>query len=191
MANKIKTNVAYGRYPALINLANDPIIAQRAPNQVHDLYEVGQEWINELTNNVYVLTSYVAGLPIWTLLGAGAVPGGFVFVPNNTAIVALNPNTINYLTAAAAVTATLPAIAAVGSQIWIIDSNAAVDGNGIIIAQRAGQTMYYAGVQTVVGVGHGLTAIHDRQILLAIELICTVANTTWAAVSTNAAFINY
>ena len=152
MPSKIKTNVAYGRYPALINLANDPMIAQRDPNTTSDKYEIGQEWINTATDSVWILTSYYAGLPIWTEIDNNNVNLGITWHTDGTlGLIQLAVNSGYTLTNAGAINLILPVLAVVGSQIYINDTNAAAPGAGFTINQNAGQRIFYAGVGSTAG----------------------------------------
>ena len=180
MPNKIKTNVAYGRYPALINLANEPIVAQRDPNTTSDKYELGQEWINSATDSVWILTSYTAGLPIWTEIDNNNVNLGITWHTNaGLGLIQLAVNAGYTLTNPGAVNTILPVLAVVGSQIFIHDNNAAAANAGFNITQNAGQHILYAGGASVVGIAGGLHAVNNLQQSLSIHLICTTVNTTW------------
>jgi len=71
MSLKTRPQRAYGLTAPTIFVANPPIIANRDPN-ANDKYDLGQEWINTLTNAVFTLTSFVAGVPTWTDITGGA-----------------------------------------------------------------------------------------------------------------------
>ena len=73
------------------------------------------------------------------------------------------------------VTVTLPDTAAVGSILRI----AGMDGNWVI-AQNAGETIYFGLQNTTTGTGGSLTATDNRD---CVELVCTVANTDWVVIS--------
>lgn len=185
MPSKIKTNIAYGRYPALINLANEPIVAQRDPNTTSDKYEIGQEWINSATDSVWILTSYTAGLPIWTEIDNNNVNLGITWHTNTgLGLIQLAVNAGYTLTNPGAVNTILPVLAVVGSQIFIHDNNAAAANAGFNITQNAGQQIFYAGAPSTVGAG-GLHALNNRQESLTLHMICTTANTTWTVFTTN------
>lgn len=77
---------------------------------------------------------------------------------------------------AAAVTFTLPTTAAFGDRIALIGKGA----GGWIITQGAGQSMIMGAAQTTLGAG-GSFASNNRND--AVNLICTVANTTFAVTS--------
>src|SRR5271157_3607511 len=117
MPSKIKTRVAYGRYPALINLANDPIIAHRAPNN-NDKWDKGQLWDFEDTNQVWMLTSYNAGQPVWTELD-NTILGITWLNYGGVGPLTLAVNTGYTFNNAAAITVTLPVNTLLGSQIYL------------------------------------------------------------------------
>lgn len=73
---------------------------------------------------------------------------------------------------AALVTITLPAVAAFGTAFSIIGSGA----GGWKIAQLAGQNVQVGNVSSTVGVGGSVASANQFD---SIDLICTVANTTW------------
>ena len=184
MPSRIKTRVAYGRYPALINLANDPIVAQRAPRST-DLYDVGQEWIDETTNTVWTLTSYSGGLPVWTPVNNSGFLG-LAYATDATGAVALATNTIYYLTNAGLNNDTLPAGALVGAQIWLIDNNAGAAGAGIVVHANAGATIKRADqTSTAGGTMTYLNAAPVANLSITVALMCTVAGTEWTVISDN------
>jgi hypothetical protein len=76
---------------------------------------------------------------------------------------------------AAGVTVTLPDTAAVGSIVRIVG----MDGNWVL-AQNAGETVYYGTSNTTTGAGGSLTATDNRD---CVELVCTVANVDWVVIS--------
>ena len=184
MPSRIKTRVAYGRYPALINLANDPIIAQRAPKST-DTYDVGQEWIDETTNTVWTLTSYASGNPVWTPVNNSGFLG-LAYATDATGTVALATNTIYYLTNAAMNNDTLPAGATRGSQIWLIDNNAGAAGAGITIHANAGAKIKRADqASTAGGTMTYLNAGALANLSITVALMCTVTGTEWTVISDN------
>jgi len=75
----------------------------------------------------------------------------------------------------AGVTVTLPDTAAVGSILRI----AGMDGNWVL-AQNAGETIYFGTSATTTGAGGSLTATDNRD---CIELVCTVADQDWVVTS--------
>ena len=186
MPSKIKTRVAYGRYPALINLANDPVIAQRPPNN-NDKYDVGQVWDDETTNTVWFLTSYAAGNPVWTAVNNNGY-SGLAYATDATGTVATAFNTIYYLTNAGPNNDTLPAGAAVGTQVWLIDNNAAATGAGIIVHANGGATITDANnqVSTAGGTMSFLNAgVGATPLSIVVQLMCTAAGTEWTVIGSN------
>ncbi len=180
MPSKIIPRQAYGRYPALINLANDPIIAHRAPN-AHDKWEKGQLWDDEDTNQVWMLTSYAAGVPVWTELDnnyLGIMWTNYVGAGPLTLAV----NTGYTFTNASPVTVTLPVGPVIGSQIYLNDSNAAAAGAGLIVNAGAGQTIVYGAGAT--GVGGHADMLNLLQQTDSMWLIYTAAN-TWTIFTAN------
>ena len=73
---------------------------------------------------------------------------------------------------AALVTATLPAVSAIGDFVWIVGKGA----GGWQIAQNAGQTIHFGNQNTTVGPGGHLDSANQYD---AIQLLCTAANTDW------------
>lgn len=65
MATKRRIEFVYGLGDNLIQLPPAPIDAQRDPT-VFDQGQIGQLWVNRLTNTVWALTSIVAGSSTWT-----------------------------------------------------------------------------------------------------------------------------
>jgi trimeric autotransporter adhesin len=77
-------NVAYGLSQALIAVANQPIIAQRAPT-TSDRAALGTLWIDEPANAPYILTSIVDNVATWVSAnGSGAITS--VVTDSGTAI---------------------------------------------------------------------------------------------------------
>lgn len=77
---------------------------------------------------------------------------------------------------AALVTLTLPATAAVGSEIDIIGKGA----GGWLIAQNAGQSIVLGSSTTTVGVGGSLASTNAKD---SFYMVCTTANTQWTVAS--------
>lgn len=65
MATKRRIEFVYGLGDNLIQLPPAPIDAERDPT-VFDQGQIGQLWVNRLTNTVWALTSIVAGSSTWT-----------------------------------------------------------------------------------------------------------------------------
>lgn len=56
------------------NFAFAPVISNRAPIAQDIGYHLGQEWIDEVANNVYVLAGFSGGLAVWNLMGTSTGP---------------------------------------------------------------------------------------------------------------------
>lgn len=56
---------SYTRNQPELRIPQPPIVAKRSPGN-NDRYAISQEWINTLTNAVFILTSYVGGIPTWS-----------------------------------------------------------------------------------------------------------------------------
>lgn len=97
----------------------------------------------------------------------------YAFVDQTSSSVTMAVNTI-YLTdnGASLVTYTLPTTSAQGSFIQILGSSAGL----WTIAQASGQSIHFGTSVTTTGVGGSLAATNQYD---NIQLICTVANTTW------------
>jgi len=170
--------VAYGKSQALIDIFNPPIVAQRAPN-VNDKGPIGQLWDDTSTNSVYMLTSYAAGVPVWSRLDNAGVTGiTWVSTAANPVAAAINSGYI--LTAPGAININLPAIAPIGSEIYIETTqlwNGAA-GETITITAAAGDTIVYGAATT----GAGGTATWQQNapgVYLTVHLICVVADSMW------------
>lgn len=72
-----RRNVAYGFSQPLINEAPVPVVALRDPATTDIGYQLGTEWINKLTNNIWFLASVVANSATWVQLTAGGGSGVF------------------------------------------------------------------------------------------------------------------
>lgn len=71
--------LCYG--PGVPNLQTAPptIVSQRNPASSDVDFPIGQQWVNESNNTVWVLSSKAAGVAVWTATGSGAV-GGIVTI---------------------------------------------------------------------------------------------------------------
>ena len=85
-------------------------------------------------------------------------------------------NNAYILNNAALVTLTLPDTAAVGAVLRVVGKGA----GGGLIAQNASENINFGNVTTTTGVGGSLASTHRYD---CIELVCTVANTTWTVMS--------
>lgn len=81
---------------------------------------------------------------------------------------------------AAAVTVTLPDTAAVGDVLRVVGKGA----GGWVIAQNASENINLGNATTTTGVGGSLASSHRYD---CVELVCTVANTTWTVMSVQSA----
>lgn len=64
-------SILFGQGPNNQSFDAPTIVAQRDPGN-GDMYDVGQKWINTASNEIFFLTSFANGLPVWT----GSVSGG-------------------------------------------------------------------------------------------------------------------
>lgn len=191
MSKQTQVQRAYGQYPALINIANEPKVSRRNPTAA-DRAELGQIWINKLTNEVYMLTSVgtVAGgnfgAAVWTRLDNGAGATGIAWITTAAANVNMAVNSGYYLTNPGAITLVLPVASVVGDEIWITTEDASGAGAGIQVTQGAWQRIRGAADITGVGGGTKFSILNSMQESVVVHLICTVANTQWDVVSINA-----
>ena len=104
MAGKqyITTGYALGPSP-LPYLAPAPIPSKRAPN-VSDKAQIGQLWINTVTNNAYLLVGIANNQANWALLEAGGGAGAFASITATTGPNILTGTTSINTTGAAATT---------------------------------------------------------------------------------------
>lgn len=96
----------------------------------------------------------------------------FPFIEVTSTSQAMAINTGYIANNAALVTATLPAVSAVGDLVWIVGKGA----GGWQIAQNAGQTIHFGNQNTTAGAGGHLDSANQYD---AIQLLCTAANTDW------------
>ena len=75
-------NVSYGLTQPLNVEAALPIVSTRNPG-VADKAQIGTIWINQLTNNAWILTSITNNQVNWELSGGGGVIGDFTSVDVN------------------------------------------------------------------------------------------------------------
>lgn len=118
------------------------------------------------TANGQALVSTIPGVMSWSSVQAfawSAQPANFNGVANNGYI----------LTGAGPITMTLPAVAAVGDIIKIINTTA----GGFTIAQNAGQSISTTAWTTTVGVVGTVFSVAGTHQYTCIEIVCVVANT--------------
>jgi hypothetical protein len=127
-----------------------------------------------LTANSSILTSNGSGVPSWSAsLPSGVAPYSTVDQTSGSATLAVNTQ---YVTdnGASLVTYTLPATAAQGSIFRVFGSSS----GGWKIGQATGQTCHVGSSATTAGVGGSIASTNQWD---NIELVCTTANTTFAA----------
>lgn len=162
MATQPYRNVAYGLSEALLNVAQAPIIAQRDPATT-DRAQLGTEWINQKTDDVFILVKVEDNVSTWISIGAGtsattfdadsgsAMPAG--------GIINLLSGSGDLTTSASGNTVTFTSTAA---DIFDSDSGTATpSSNTIIIAGGSGITTSAAGstVTITASGGGGITTI--------------------------------
>lgn len=184
MSKQNPNQYAYGLVQQpLLQIFTPPLVSIRAPG-ASNKGQIGSMWINKATNTVYVLTSYLNGVPVWTAQG-GAVAGGLTWHTDANAAVALAVNSGYYLTNVGAITLTLPAASAVGDQIWVLTEDSSAGAAGIQITQGALQRITYEDEITTAGAATNYQALNILQTQLATLLVCTIANTRWAVMTAN------
>lgn len=135
MASKNK-NLSYGLGSPLIDVFPSPVVAQRAP-KTSDKYEIGQVWINQPTNDVYVLTSVVANNANW--VGTGGGTGAFDTVTAVTTITSGTTVTAGTnLIATALITAGLDIVSTAGDFEAVLPTKGFVCGSGSKVIDGAG-----------------------------------------------------
>ena len=109
-------------------------------------------------------------------LEAEAAMTGMPWTREVNAAVALAVNHGYINTNVGLTTFTLPALAALGTEIAIMGESAGL----WTIAQNAGQNIQFGDTSTTIGVGGSLTATNAFD---TIHIVCRIANTTWSVVS--------
>lgn len=134
-----------------------------------------------------VLISSSSTTPAWASLSAGtnititpgsntitiattATPFAWTEVTGTSQSMAVNNGYI--LNNAGLVTATLPTTAAVGDLISLVGKGA----GGWLLAQNASQLIHFSSATTTTGAGGSLASTNQYD---CVDIICTVANTTW------------
>jgi len=145
-----------------------------APNSNYTGFNIGTIWINTETNAVYMLTNLDGGVATWSLLDPGVFPFSWNEVTDTTQDMEVNNGYIS--NNAALVTLTLPETAVVGKVIRV----SGLGAGGWRIAQNALQKITFGPDTTTTGTGGYLeyTLATD-----AVELLCTVTNTTFNVLS--------
>ena len=152
MSRITNNRVAYGKSQALIDVFNEPLVANRAPTG-NDKGSIGQMWTDTLTNQVWMLTSFLGGLAVWTELDNGGAAANLVWTAPAGAAINMTSNNGYFVTNGGPIVMTLPPAAVVGSEIWIITDDASAAGAGITIAQGANQQLRYDNRRSAIGVG--------------------------------------
>ncbi len=136
--------VAYGLSQALIGVFPAPVVAQRDPS-TRDTAQIGTIWINNATNDFFILTSIASGLAQWSAPANGT--GIFTSLEATTADITADQGnivaTLGNVTAGAAMSAATTITAGTGIT--------ATTGN---IAASAGAVS----ASTTVTAGTGITA---------------------------------
>ena len=177
MSNSVNYKTAYGKNQPLIDVFNAPIVALRSPG-VNDKAEKGQLWVNQTTNAVWMLTSFVGGNAIWTELDNNGGGGGVMTWSTEVAAAVNLANNHGYINGNAGLTTfTLPLIAPIGSTYIILGQGA----GGWTIAQNAGQRVQLGAVLTTAGIAGSTSSAHSYA---AATVICRVANTIFDVVTT-------
>ncbi len=95
MANRAINNSSYGFGGSpIVNIFPAPIVSQRNPSP-SDFSDIGQSWINTVTNAAYVLTSIVGGAAVWTA-AAPAAAGVFTDLTATGTISLISPVSSTY-----------------------------------------------------------------------------------------------
>ena len=133
------------------------------------------------TSATPVAATITAGVGISVTNGAGSITidntgGSFDWnvVTDATQAMAIQNGYVG--NRATTITYTIPTTAAVGSVIELTNIGAGLP----VIAQNAGESIHFAASTTTVGVGGSLTAVDQ---FCSIELVCVVADTDWAVLS--------
>lgn len=74
-----KRTQSYGLNNPLQDVFPVPVVADRAPNDNDTQYELGQQWVNRTTAQIFALGNITDGTPTWSILGETA--GSFPITP--------------------------------------------------------------------------------------------------------------
>jgi hypothetical protein len=124
-----------------------------------------------------VVATLSAGAGISVTNGAGSITiantaSAQTWVEVTTTSQAMAVNTSYIANNAGLVTLTLPAVAALGTIVSVVGKGT----GGWLIAQNAGQTIFFGTLTSTPGVGGSLASTHRRD---AVNLVCITANTEW------------
>lgn len=146
----------------------------------------GQLLIGNTGTNSYSLATLTQGANITITNAAGAITiaagaGGITWSEVTDAAFTIAADNGYICNRGTLVTATLPATCALGKTFRL-----AGKGAGLwTIAQNAGQTIHHGPYATTVGVGGSLTPLNQYD---CIEILCTVADTTFTVISSTGNF---
>lgn len=118
-------------------------------------------------------TSGTSTTAVWTNTSSGSTLSSWNNITSTSATMAADNGYV--ANNVALVTLTLPATSAFGSEISIVGSGS----GGWAIAQAAGQQIHIGSSATTVGVAGSVSSSNQYD---SVNLVCTVANTTWVAV---------
>ena len=173
MSQITNTKVAYGKSQGLIDIFNAPIVSLRSPT-TNDKGSIGQLWVNKTTNQVWMLTSFLGGLAIWSELDNSGSVGGLNWIVTAAPAINMAVNTGYILTNGGTVTLTLPLVAVEGTQMNIMGNN-----SSWIIAQNAGQLIAFRDNVTTNGVGGHMDSIVGH-LDVNVQLLTTDADTAFS-----------
>lgn len=189
MKRRAQVPTVYGLNQALVNLMYEPMNGTIDPNGVIQ-GEIGQMYVRTSDDSVYVATSHVAGVTVWTRIDCNDSALGLTWVIDAThgpIAAAVNHGYILTSNDGAPVILNLPAASAIGDQLWINLPNFNAANSGLRINQAAGQYIQKAARMTTVGAaGHGdiinpaLVATNLSNMLV---MVCIEANLGWQVVS--------
>ena len=129
--------------PNFVNYAPKSIIAKRAPTSGDTGYDLGQQWVDKINGNVYVLSSVAAGAADWELLGGSSSSLSTLTADSGGALSPSGGN-INILGTANQITTT-----GSGSTITLSIPNAAIAPGSMVVTT----TLSSAGATTLATTG--------------------------------------
>jgi len=189
MKRRAQVPTVYGLNQALVNLMYEPMHGSIAPDGVIQ-GEIGQMYVRTTDNSVYVATSHVAGVTVWTRIDCNSRALGLTWVVDATVgpiDLAVNHGYILTSNVGAPVVTTLPAASEIGDQIWLNLKDFRTARSGLRINQRAGQYIQKAARKTLVGgAGYGeIINPNNLHVCLSnmLVMVCIEANLGWQVVS--------
>lgn len=139
-------------------------------------------WVANSANTLVALTPGAgqsirinAGNTAWEAFTPGAA-GGISWVEVTGTSQAAAVDSAYIANNAGLVTITIPDTAAVGDILRVVGKGA----GGWQIAQNAAESIHFGNAVTTTGVGGSLASVNQYD---SVELVCTVANTTWTVIS--------